>query len=167
MAAVGMRFRKLRIVSAIVCVVGLVLSFYAYYVEIEKEHNKDYKALCDISDHMSCSTVFTSKYGRGFGLLGHIVGSNSQFNVPNSIFGIVFYTLQMALGQSTDPFLTKVEISLAFVSNIGSLYLAYILYFILHDFCVVCVSTYVVNALLLGCACYKLRKLPAVRQKQE
>ncbi|XP_013781109.1 vitamin K epoxide reductase complex subunit 1-like protein 1 [Limulus polyphemus] len=167
MAAVGVRLRKLRMVSAIICVLGLILSFYAYYVEMEKEHNKNYKALCDISDHMSCSTVFTSKYGRGFGLLSYIVGSDSQLNIPNSLFGIVFYILQMALGQSTNPFLTKVEISSAFVSNLGSLYLAYILYFILHDFCVLCVSTYVVNALLLACACYKLGKLQAVRLKQE
>lgn len=41
------------------------------------------------------------------------------------------------------------QVFLAFLANLGSVYLAYILYFILNDVCVVCVSTYVVNFLLL------------------
>ena len=44
------------------CFVGISLSAYALHVELSKEHNKDYKALCDISEHMSCSKVFSSKY---------------------------------------------------------------------------------------------------------
>lgn len=32
---------------------------------------------------------------------------------------------------------------------VGSVYLGYILFFILHDTCVVCISTYVVNVCLL------------------
>ncbi|XP_077774089.1 vitamin K epoxide reductase complex subunit 1 isoform X1 [Podarcis muralis] len=35
------------------------------------------------------------------------------------------------------------------VSIVGSLYLAYILFFVLHDFCVVCISTYLLNFALL------------------
>lgn len=35
------------------------------------------------------------------------------------------------------------------LSCIGSVYLGYILFYILHDTCVVCISTYVVNACLL------------------
>lgn len=45
----------------LLCVVGITLSAYALHVEFSKMHNKDYKALCDISEHMSCSKVFTSK----------------------------------------------------------------------------------------------------------
>ncbi len=35
------------------------------------------------------------------------------------------------------------------MANLGSVYLGYILYFVLEDICVVCVSTYVVNFVLL------------------
>ncbi|KAB1263664.1 Vitamin K epoxide reductase complex subunit 1-like protein 1 [Camelus dromedarius] len=35
------------------------------------------------------------------------------------------------------------------VSAVGSLYLAYILYFVLKEFCIICVITYVLNFILL------------------
>ena len=43
------------------CVVGIALSGYALHVELSHSHNKEYKALCDINEHMSCSKVFSSK----------------------------------------------------------------------------------------------------------
>ena len=45
----------------LVCLAGITLAVYALHVEISKAHNEDYKALCDINEHMSCSKVFTSK----------------------------------------------------------------------------------------------------------
>ncbi len=43
------------------------------------------------------------------------------------------------------------------IANIGSVYLAYILYFVLETLCVICVSIYAVNFLLLITAACKLR----------
>jgi vitamin-K-epoxide reductase (warfarin-sensitive) len=48
---------------------------------------------------------------------------------------------------------------LAVVSNIASVYLAYVLYFVLYDFCVVCVSTYGVNFISLLLINVKLQRL--------
>ena len=42
------------------------------------------------------------------------------------------------------------QIFLAVLANFGSVYLAYILYYILNDMCIVCVSTYIINFALLA-----------------
>lgn len=43
------------------CVVGLALSYYAYIVEISKEADQSYEAICDISEHISCTKAFMSE----------------------------------------------------------------------------------------------------------
>lgn len=44
------------------CVFGLVLSVYALHVELSRERNPDYRAMCDLGESVSCSKVFTSRY---------------------------------------------------------------------------------------------------------
>ena len=44
----------------LMCFFGMGLSYYAYVVETTKEHDENYFAMCDISEHMSCSKVFMS-----------------------------------------------------------------------------------------------------------
>ncbi|XP_077290241.1 vitamin-K epoxide reductase [Arctopsyche grandis] len=125
----------------VTCAVGVILSAYAYYVEVLAEGNYDYSALCDISEHISCTKVFSSEYGKGFGF----VSENSPLNLPNGLMGMAFYGIIALFSLSNDLRLSKVQMGFSFVSVLLSIRLAYILYFILYDFCVVCVSTYVVN----------------------
>ncbi|KAK7919666.1 hypothetical protein WMY93_010950 [Mugilogobius chulae] len=56
--------------------------------------------MCDLGQYVSCSKVFTSRWGRGFGLVQIFVGQESLLNQPNSVLGIIFYSLQMGLGLS-------------------------------------------------------------------
>ena len=53
--------------------VGLFLSLYSLQVEIKAEHDKNYRAFCDINEHISCTKVFMSPYGRGFGIIGQVL----------------------------------------------------------------------------------------------
>ena len=46
-------------------------------------------------------------------------------------------------------FLAQIQFVMCILANCGSVYLGYILYFILQDMCIVCISTYVVNFMLL------------------
>ncbi|XP_069134653.1 vitamin K epoxide reductase complex subunit 1-like protein 1 [Argopecten irradians] len=159
--------RFLTFSTYILSFVGILLSFYAYYVETSAEKDKSFKAMCDFSETVSCSKVFTSRFGRGFGLVQYITGTDSVLNQPNSVFGVLFYVIQVVCASSVLPMLTNVQVFTAVLANCGSVYLAYILYFVLEDFCVVCVSTYLVNAFILGCALIKWRRSQSIQKTKK
>ncbi|MEK6861565.1 MAG: vitamin K epoxide reductase family protein [Nanoarchaeota archaeon] len=117
----------------IISVIGFLLSIYALYVEIKSSKNKEYKAFCDIKENMSCNKAFSSKYGKTAGL-------------SNSIYGIFFYVVIFLLDYYNYP---KWIFYLSVFSFLGSVYLAYISYFKLKNFCLVCTAIYIVNILLL------------------
>ena len=141
-----------RWLSLLLYLTGLGLSGYAYYVELAKEADENYVALCDIDETISCSRVFNSKYGKGFGLVTLITGDEKHpLNQPNALFGIIFYSLfgLLYLCGGSSRFLASLQFYAFLLANGMSCYLGYILYFILKDLCVVCISTYAVNFLLL------------------
>ena len=43
------------------CAIGMFISMYALYVEILKEKDPNYTAMCDVNSYMTCSRVLTSK----------------------------------------------------------------------------------------------------------
>ncbi|KAK2820322.1 hypothetical protein Q5P01_023281 [Channa striata] len=147
------------------CVFGLVLSVYALHVELSKERNPDYRAMCDLAESVSCSKVFTSRWGRGFGLVQFLVAKDSPLNQPNSLLGIIFYTLQMGLGLSVSKKAAMFLVFSSWVSVAGSLYLASILAFVLGDFCMVCVSTYIINFALLFTNLKRRRAIEGMKEK--
>lgn len=44
------------------CVFGFILSVYALHVELSRERDPDYRAMCDLGESVSCSKVFISRY---------------------------------------------------------------------------------------------------------
>lgn len=113
--------------------IGVLLSFYALFVKYHLSKNKNYHAVCDLSDRVSCTKVMGSKYG-------------ALFIIPNSAFGVLFYAVMMLLGYFDEM---NAVFWLSVLLVIGSLYLAYVSFFKLRVLCPVCVGTYVVNFLLL------------------
>ncbi len=55
------KIRRYEIYVSTVCILGTLLCLYVFNVEINKEMDKSYRALCDFSEYISCSKVFTSK----------------------------------------------------------------------------------------------------------
>ncbi|PIK42708.1 hypothetical protein BSL78_20432 [Apostichopus japonicus] len=151
----------------LLCIIGIVLSLYAFHVETKKETDQEYTALCDISDRISCSKVFTSKYGRGFGLVTPILGEQSFLNVPNSIYGLIFYSLQMYLCTVHTKNGTLFQLLTSVISLGGCAYLAFILYFVLEDACIVCISTYIVNILLFLINVWKWSLVSGAKRKSD
>lgn len=140
-------------VVLIATVVGSLLSLYAVYVEYEASQNDSFEALCDISDEVSCSKVFTSEYGKIFSYLG-IIPKDSIFDQPNALFGFVFYLafLLLYLFLHHNDFGKLLLLSMGVASMILSAYLSYILAEVLKDLCVVCLSTYICNFSLFVCS---------------
>ncbi|XP_028379504.1 vitamin K epoxide reductase complex subunit 1 isoform X1 [Phyllostomus discolor] len=131
------------------CLTGLVLSLYALHVKAARARDRDYRALCDVGTAISCSRVFSSRWGQGFGLVEQVLGPDSVFNQSNSIFGCIFYTLQLLLGCLRGRWVSILLLLSSLVSLAGSVYLAWILFFVLYDFCIVCITTYAVNVGLM------------------
>ncbi|KAM4698347.1 vitamin K epoxide reductase complex subunit 1-like protein 1 [Rhinophrynus dorsalis] len=156
-----------RAARVLLCSLGIALSVYAYHVETSRERDANYTALCDINPSVSCSKVFTSRWGRGFGLVEQIFGSQSLMNQPNSVFGILFYGLQILLGFVGSVTAAVTLLGTSLMSIAGSLYLAYILFYVLEDFCVICVTTYVLNFALLLLNVQRLRSLRSEPKKQK
>lgn len=120
----------LKILSAF----GFLLSAYAVNVERQRSLLKSYKPLCDISAHVSCTKAFFSPSGKLF------------FGIHNSVIGLFFYAGVYVLMLLN---LFDYILYAAVFSFIGTLYLMYVSYFKMKNFCIVCTMIYVINILLL------------------
>jgi vitamin-K-epoxide reductase (warfarin-sensitive) len=148
----------------ILCLVGISLSLYAFYVETRKISDPSYRAACDINEGMSCSRVLTSRWGRGFGLFS----PDSLLNIPDSLIGLVYYCLSLILNRSyTSQTIARLRIIFSILTNLGTIYLGYILYFVLHDICFVCCGMYIVNFILLICNFKLFTMTNASKHKQK
>ncbi|CAH0585778.1 unnamed protein product [Chrysodeixis includens] len=139
---------------------GILISTYALNVEMSIQAKPDYKAFCDITEKISCSKVLNSEYAKGFGLLPN----ESPLKIPNCIYGIIFYCLSIFLSTFDQLQVVRIQLLLSLCTIPMCVYLAYLLAFVLHDFCVVCVSTYIINALL---TVLTFKKMKALSTKQK
>ena len=117
----------------ILAILGFFVSIYAFYVEKKIAKNQKYVPVCDISENVSCSRAFVSEYSKTLG-------------IPNSAYGIVFYSIIFLLDFNN---LNTYVFYLSIPAFLGSLYLAYISYFKVKTYCLVCNGIYIINLLLL------------------
>lgn len=61
MTTIKKSIRKLNAKIITTCIIGFALSYYAHYVELAKEEDDLYEAVCDINEHISCTKAFSSK----------------------------------------------------------------------------------------------------------
>jgi vitamin-K-epoxide reductase (warfarin-sensitive) len=145
----------------IASLLALSLSAYSVYIEKRISEDDEYDALCDISPDISCTKVYSSEYAKGFGL----DFLPEELKLSNGSYGIVFYLIFALLskfyaesffnflilhffqGFTKNLALVKVQLILSVTSIVVSIYLAYIMYFILANLCIVCVATYVLNTI--------------------
>lgn len=118
---------------SILCFFGFLFSLYSFSVEKKLEKNQNYKAVCDISEHISCTAAAKSDYST----LG---------GIKNSIKGMLFYPFISVLAWFD---LKQYIFYLAAASMVMTIYFIFISYFKLKNYCLVCSGVYFVNILLL------------------
>jgi vitamin-K-epoxide reductase (warfarin-sensitive) len=124
--------------------VGIAASLYAIHVEMmHNEIGDEYVAECDLSETISCSKVLTSEWAHLFSALG-MFPKDSLLDQSNAVYGLVFYVIigVFATFESRSDFLLAFNFFAATSGILMSCILAYILATILHDLCIVCVTTY-------------------------
>ncbi|KAK9718663.1 Vitamin K epoxide reductase family [Popillia japonica] len=153
--------RALNVLFTLSSFTGLALSIYAFIVEQAAEKDANYKAMCDINEFVSCTTVFKSEYATGFGLASKFLGKDSFFNKPNSLFGMAFYSLLIVFAQVDSKPFAILNLIFSTLSVWLSVYLAYLLVFVIRSLCVICAGTYLVNIINFASSYYKFKKLSA------
>lgn len=145
------------------CLLGILTCVYAVKVEEAgisetKAHGKVLKSQgCDVDDEMSCSLVFSSEYSHMAKKLFKL-HENSRFNWSNAHYGLVFYIGLFVFNLypfTLLPFHSSLFLLGTTGSVVASLGLAYILKYILHNFCMICVGMYIINSLLFVSALWQ------------
>ena len=115
-----------------IAIIGLILAIYAFYTERKLAKNKNYKAVCDFNEQLSCSKNFKSAEAK-------------TFFIPNSVLGILFFIIIIILA-----YFNRLDyiFYISLPSTLFTIYLAYVSYIKLKNFCLVCTSTYIVNILI-------------------
>ena len=124
-------------VPLIIALIGLAISLYGISVERKLQQDAQYKAACDINDSISCSKPMLSEY-------------NKMLGISNIWASALYYCVMIALIILNLPNLTLL---LACAGVAVSVIFAYILYFKIRSFCLICTSLYIVNV-LLAIACF-------------
>jgi uncharacterized membrane protein len=96
----------------------------------------DYEALCDIAAKFSCTEVFRSKYAHPLSHWG-LVPKGSDLDLGLASAGIILYSAYFlaACLWEVMPFRKPLFLTVASCSACFSVYLLYVLKFILGDFC--------------------------------
>ncbi|GBG32985.1 Vitamin K epoxide reductase complex subunit 1-like protein 1 [Hondaea fermentalgiana] len=137
---------------------GVVVSAYALYVETQLRESPLYEPACN-SFGGSCATVLTSSHAH---ILSHwgIVPRGHVLDLSLATAGILLYsTYLLAISiPFSFPLREHLFLAAAVSGACFSVYLLYVIKYILHDFCIVCTSFHVCNFFMLVLAILEFRQ---------
>ena len=140
---------------------GIGLSLYSLYMKELMQQDSSFIPTCDVDFygfHASCSSVLNSSYSY---LLSHfgLVSRGSALDFSLSFLGLVYYFSMIVFSTILPPSLL---LAASLPSLVLSLYLAYVMKYILHEFCIVCASMYLCNLLMfIGAARMQILQIRA------
>ncbi|KAH8372707.1 hypothetical protein KR009_003234 [Drosophila setifemur] len=132
-----------------ICACGLAISLYSLYVKFKLGENENYRPMCDVGDNVSCSLVFKSQYGDGFGLSTKIFGRQMpKLNPPNGAFGCAFYLMYFLSSFFEQRWLCLAQLVVCSLALLLCVYLGFLLVFVFYNCCVVCLTIYIIQSWL-------------------
>lgn len=108
---------------------GFFVSLYALFIERALRADATYRPACDISNRISCTKALLGPY-------------NTMFGISRALWGLLFYAL-MAGAALLNMHVVVFWLSVAGLCASGVL--AYVLYFKVRSFCLVCTTIYLIN----------------------
>lgn len=141
----------------LLALLGCGIAGYALSVEAHMD-DPDYEAMCDIAAKFSCTEVFRSEYAHPLSHWG-LVPKGSDLDLGLASAGIILYSAYFLAACLWDvfPFRKPVFLAVASCGACFSLYLLYVLKFILGDFCIVCTGFHCVNFSMLAVAIFEFK----------
>lgn len=130
---------------------GIAVSLYALYTEKQLAANPFYEPAC-VTKWGSCATVFSSDYAFLLSKWG-LVARHGPLDFSLAFLGVVNYTLYFVIPTSWIRYL-------ATASCCFSVYLLYVLKYILKDFCIVCTTFHLINFSMLLVTYFDRRRRP-------
>ena len=121
----------------VLATLGLIIAIYGITVERKLKQDMQYKAVCDISDKISCTRPMLSQY-------------NSMLGISNSLAAAIYYAIIIALALLQQKQLLLIAV---FGGLVVTAVFAYILYFKIRSLCLICTSLYTIN-IALALVCY-------------
>jgi len=149
------------------CIIGIGVCAYAIYIESEEYDNKkndgkQTERLCDINDWISCTAVLNSEYSHMTKMIFGLK-ENNMFNWSNAHYGFAYYVLLLTFQFypfTLIPYHNYLFLCGTIGSVLASCVLAYILRYILHQLCLICVFMYIVNAVLFTSSIMRIVNMP-------
>lgn len=120
------------VIIIMLALAGFTVSLYGFLVESKIKKDPTYKPACDLSDRISCSKPLRSKY-------------SALFGISNLIVAMVHYAIVALVALLGYPYLVLLFTA---IGALSALFFAYILYFKIQSFCLVCSATYIINIVL-------------------
>lgn len=116
---------------------GFVTSAYTTYIKYKLVHNPALVSSCN------CDGVDNNEIMRSIlKVISHKKGS-ILFNVPNSVFGMIFYSVLFFANYY--QYYSMITVLSLVLSVVGSVYLWYVMIFEIKSICLLCMTIHIVN----------------------
>jgi len=141
---------RLSKVFVVLAAVGIAVAIYHGYDEVTN-YSAPGTGVCNVNSVVSCLSVFQSGYTKF---------PPGPYGVSMFVYGLIWFPLMVVLGvwfgKRTGTLNGEILVPVLMVGNLFTIYLWYLEIAVIHAYCPVCISMYVLNYAMTGLAAKQL-----------